>query len=332
MLAAATALFSAAARADSVEEFYTKHNTVVIYVGQGPGSDFDSWARLVGNYLTRYVPGNPTFVVEYMPGAGSLVMTNYLYNSAAKDGTALGSFSPALPVQALVGLNGARFDPTKFIYIGSPEISNHACITTAASGVKTPEDAMKKQVFMGGTGPTTANDYVPPILNNMIGTKFKVITGFASVPEVFLAMDRNEVGGQCAKLDTLLSLGDAGINSGKYFMLFSLNEQPSRVSGLPSVFQYIKNPEDRETMRFVRAASALGRPFAFPPGVPAERVQALRTAFEQMMKDPEFLSAAAKAKFLITFTSGAELQKMVTDLYNTPPALLDRAKAMLPNG
>jgi tripartite-type tricarboxylate transporter receptor subunit TctC len=334
LLAAGAVLGSASmARAETVEEFYQKHPSVSILIGQATGSSYDLWSRILGKAMSKYLPGHPTFVVQPMLGAGTLVMTNYLYNQAPKDGTVIGSFSPGLPVQAVAGLENVKFDANKFTYIGSPEAADHACIISTASGVKSAEEAIqtKKEIFMGGAGPTTTNDYMPPIINELAGTNFKVISGFKSVPEIFLAMERNEVGGQCAKLDSLMAQGEQQIKAGKYVMLFNLNEKPSDVPGLHSVFDYIKTPEAKQTMRFIRSSSALGRPYVAPPDVPQDRLQALRTALQQSLKDPELMDEVKKLKYTITYTSPEDLQKMVGDLYKTPPDLLAKAKAMLPS-
>jgi tripartite-type tricarboxylate transporter receptor subunit TctC len=321
---------SLAKSAETAEDFFKgKRITYLIPLGAGSGDDL--WARLVTKHWGNHIPGKPTFIVQEMPGAGSLVMTNYLYAQAAKDGTVMAAVSPNVPAQALVGLANANFDATKFGYIGSPETSDHACIVTDAAGVKTPEDAQKKEVAMGGNGPTTLNSYMPPILNQVAGMKFKLVEGYKNVPETLLAMERGEIGGQCARLETLRRSAPEQIKDGKMRFIFSLNEKRV-IADLPSVFEYIKNPEDKQLMTFIRGATAVGRPIALPPDVPADRLAALRKSFEDTMKDKDFLADAEKQKFTVTVMSGQDVKKAVDDLYKTPKAISDKAKAMLPQG
>jgi tripartite-type tricarboxylate transporter receptor subunit TctC len=321
------------ANADDTEQFYTDNNEVTILVGQGPGSNIDSWARLVGKHMTKHLTGHPNFVVKQMPGAGTLVLVNQLYSSAPKDGTVLASFSASIPIQVLMGIENAEFDPRKFGYIGSPETSNHACAISTASGVKSVDDAKEKEVTMGASGPTTAGAYVPPLINNLIGTKFKVIDGYQGAPEVYLAMDRGEVVGQCAKLDSMLRNEGDKIKSGAYKILFTLNEgRAPETPDVPSVFELISNPEERDLLSFIRSSTRLGRPFAAPPGLPEERLAALRKAFNETMKDPEFLADAKTQKFEVTVTSGEQLQTLVDNLFKTPEKIVQEAKAVMPQG
>ncbi|HTH97347.1 MAG TPA: tripartite tricarboxylate transporter substrate-binding protein [Stellaceae bacterium] len=321
------------ARAESAADFYKTHPNLTILVGVGPGSSYEIWAQVVARYMSKHMPGNPRFIVTEMPGAGSLIMANYLYRSAPQDGTYIGSFSPSLPAEALLGLPNVRFDPTKFQYIGSPESSNHACVVSAATGVKTVADAQAKQVLVGGNGPTTVPSYMPPILDDFIGTKFKVIEGYKTVPEVLLAMDRGEVGGICSKLDTLMSSEADALKSGKLTMLFTMNQkrEPS-FPNVPSAFEFVKDPAKRKMLAFLRSSIELGRPYVAPPGVPADRLALLRQAFEDTAKDPDFIAAVKKLKRVVTLTSGAELQNMVAQLMDTPKPVVAQAKAMLPAG
>lgn len=323
----------ALASADDTEQFYTDNNEVTILVGQGPGSSFDSWARLVGKHMTKHLPGHPTFVVKQMPGAGTLVLVNHLYSSAPKDGTVLASFSPSIPTQVLMGIDNAEFDPRKFNYLGSTDTSNHACAISTASGIKSVDDVKAAEVTMGASGPTTAGAYVPPLINNLMGTKFKVIDGYQGAPEVYLAMDRGEVVGQCAKLDSMLRNEGDKIKSGAYKILFTLNEgRAPETPDTPSVFELIPDEEKRDLLAFIRSSTRLGRPFAAPPGVPAERIAALRKAFAETVVDPEFLADAKKQKFQVTVTSGEELQTLVDNLFKTPDKIVQEAKAVMPQG
>ena len=311
---AAMTLTAGTARADAVEDFYKQKGNVELLIGYGPASGYETWARAVGKHLKNHVPGNPNFVVRNIPGAGDIVMLNYLFSQAPRDGSAIASFGGSSPAQALMGVEGARFDPQQFNYLGSPESSDHACLFSKASGINTVADLRAKEVPVGGNGPTTVNSYMPPIINRFVGTKLKVIEGYQSSGETFIAIERGEIGGACSKLDTMLRTLQPQLKSGTFKILFNLNPKPAPAlegTGIPTVFDFIDKPEDKQMMTFVRSLPALGRPFATPPGVPADRLAALTKAFEETVKDPEFLKDAATLKFDVTYTSGKQLAEMV---------------------
>lgn len=326
-LALVVALPSIAA-GQAVDDFYVKNNRIRFYIAEGPGSGADAWSRIVGKYMSNHLPGNPIFLITEMPGAGSLILANNLYNQAPKDGTAIGMISPSLPAQVLVGLENANFDPLKAGWLGSPEQSDHACVVTKVTGVKTIAEVRAKEVLMGGNGPTTTNDVMPPILNKLVGTKFKVITGYKSVPETFLAMDRGEINGMCARLDTMTRTQPDKFKNGDYVVLFNLNEKP--IPGMPSAFEFITSEDDKRTMRFLRSSTALGRPMLTPPGLPPARLAQLRKAFDDTMKDPAFLAEAEKQKLVVTATNGPDLAAQIETLFKTPKDIAEKAKALVP--
>jgi tripartite-type tricarboxylate transporter receptor subunit TctC len=319
--------------AETVEEFYKKNHDLTLLIGQGSGSSHEVWARLIGQFLGKHIPGEPTIVVRAMPGAGSLIMANFLYNQAPKDGSYIAAISANLPSQVLVGLENAQVDPQKLLYIGSSEQSDHGCTVATKTGVKSVEDAKKQDVPLAGTGPTTNSSFMPPIVNKMVGTRFKVIEGYRSTGEAFLAMERGEVWGGCSKLDSVLRSQAENIKSGAFKVIYHYNRKPSDLDpSIPTIFDYLTKTEDIQTMSFIRASTALGRPYVAPPGVPQDRFDALRKGFADTLKDPEFLAAAQKQKLTVTFTPGDELAKFVTELYKTPPDLVKQAAAMLPEG
>jgi tripartite-type tricarboxylate transporter receptor subunit TctC len=317
------------AHGESAEAFFSKTRRITFYIALGPGSGDDVWARLVSKYMSKYLPGHPSFIVTEMPGAGSLIEANFLYNRAPQDGTAIGGFSPSLPAQVLVGLQNAHIDPTKFSYIGSPQSSDDACVVMASSGIKTIQDAQMKSVMMGGNGPTTVNSIMPKVLNQLIGTKFKVVEGYKSVPEVFLAMQRGEVDGQCSRLETIEQDAADDIKSGKMTLLLSLSKKPTNIQGLPTVFDYIKNDDDRRVMSLLDSSIDFGRPYVAPPGIPQDRLALLRKAFEETMNDPDFLAAAAHQHLVPSMKSGEALQVLAVNLYDRPKADDEKAKVFL---
>jgi tripartite-type tricarboxylate transporter receptor subunit TctC len=329
LVALALAAFPVRAQAQTAADFYSQTSRITFYIALGPGSGDDVWARLVGKYMSRYMPGHPSFIVTEMPGAGSLVLANFLYNGAPKDGSVIGGFSPSLPAQVFVGLPNARLDPTKFNYIGSPQSSDDACVVMSSTGVKTVAEAQTKQVLMGGNGPTTVNSIMPKVLNQLIGTKFKLIEGYKSVPEVFLAMQRGEVDGQCSRLDTIEQDAGPAIKSGQMTLLLSLSEKPTNIPGLPTAFDFLKTDSDKQTMRLLVTSIAFGRPYVAPPGIPADRLALLRTAFEDTMKDPDFIAAAAHQHLTVSMTPGEKLDALAQKLYSQPKDVNARAKVFL---
>jgi tripartite-type tricarboxylate transporter receptor subunit TctC len=324
---------SVAVRAETVEEFYKKNQQITLLIGNGGGSGHEVWARLIGQFLPKYIPGNPTIIVRPMPGAGGLIMANHLYNQAPKDGTWIGAISASLPALVLAGLDNAKVDPQKLLYLGSAELSDHGCIVATKNGINSVEDAKKQEVPLAGGGGASNSAFMPPIVNKMTGTKFKVINGYPGGAGTFLALERDEVWGTCSKLDTALRWKANNPNSGAYKIIFHYNRKPIDADPtIPTIFDYIAKKEDVQMMTFIHSSANMGRPYVLPPGVPQDRLEALRKAFADMGKDPGFLDQAKKQKLVVTMTSGDELTRLVTDLYQTPPDVVKQAAAMLPEG
>jgi tripartite-type tricarboxylate transporter receptor subunit TctC len=260
-------------------------------------------------------------------------MANHLYNAAAKDGSVLGSFSRNLPSQVMIGLPNANLDPKQFGYIGSPELPIRTCAVSTKAGVSSVEDLQKKEVIMGGTGVATVPTFMPPIVNQLAGTKFKVIEGYQGGNEVLLAIQRDEVHGICQGYAAMVQHDTESFKSGKMRFMFNFEEKREPLlQGAPSIFEYIKKPEDKQIMTFSNSSTELGRPYVTPPGVPADRLAALRKAFDATMKDPEFLKDAEKANLDVAVTSGEDLERKVNALYSIPKAIVDRANSLMPAG
>jgi tripartite-type tricarboxylate transporter receptor subunit TctC len=333
-LAFAAALPFAQASAQTVEEFYKKKGELDLMTGFGAGSQYDTWARIVAKHMGKHIPGNPTIVVKFMTGAGDLLLANHLTQKAERDGSVIGLISGATPVMALMGNEQLKdVDPRKFGYLGSAEVSDSACLMTAKSGIKSLEDMRSREIPVAGGGPTSAPSYMPPILNKMLGTKLKVIDGYKTSGDQFLALERGEVDGLCARLESMLRVQGEKFKSGEWKILFTINEGGSKLTpDIPSVFTYLKDPNDQKMLRFIRSQTALGRPFVTPPGLPADRLKALVDAYAATMSDPEFKADADKQKLDVTFVPGADLVKILNDLYATPKDLLESAAKLLPEG
>ena len=270
--------------------------------------------------MGKHIPGNPNIIVRNMPGAGSLTAANHLHNIAPKDGTVLGSFSRNLPAQALIGLENVRFDARNFGWIGSPELTFVVCAAITSTGITTVEQLRDKELFVGGTGPGSAPSFMPLVVNQLAGTKFKVIEGYRSSEDVHLAMERAELGGICgATYDSFIRQEGERVKAGKTKVLFNLEEQRNPLLGdVPSIFEYISDPESRQMLTFMNLPQETGRPYAAPPGVPEDRLEALRRAFDATMKDADFLAEGERQKLTVTALTGEEIERKINDLYAIP--------------
>jgi tripartite-type tricarboxylate transporter receptor subunit TctC len=319
-----------AAKADSVADFY-KGKNITLYIGYSVGGGYDTYARLLATYMSKYIPGNPTVVPKNMTGAGSLVLANYLYQVAPKDGTAFGEIGRGIPFDPLFGLKRAKFDASKFTWIGSMNDEVSVCVSWEGSGVKTIDDVMKKELVVGGTGASADTDEFPKILNGVLGTKFKLVTGYPGGNEVGLAMERGEVKGRCGwSWSSVKSLHLDWVKSGKVRVLIqlALKKHPD-LPNVPLVMDLAKTPEQKQMLKLVFVRQSMGRPFLAPPGVPADRAAALRKAFDATMKDKDFLAVAAKQNLEMNPVSGQELQDLVEEAYKAPKALAQRVATLL---
>ena len=332
LLALACGLLPMTAGAQSVESFY-KTNQIKAIIGSTPGGDYDLWTRIIGRYMSRHIPGHPTIVPQNMPGGGTLVAANHLYNLAAKDGSVFGVFSRNLPGQAVLNMPNIKFDPLKFGYLGSPELPTRVCLAMSTSAVKSAEDLFSRELLMGGSGAGTAPSFMPSVLNKVVGTKFKVIEGYGGTNEIVLAMERGEVEGICQGFAAFSTTKPDWVKEGKVRILFNLEQTPfAHQAGVPSVFQYIKSEEDRQILSFITIGAEIGRPYVTPPGVPADRLKALQDAFATALKDPELLTETKKQGLDVTYRSGTELTDLITRMYRTPKDILDKAAAVMPAG
>jgi tripartite-type tricarboxylate transporter receptor subunit TctC len=320
------------AQAQNVEQFYTKNNQIRMIVGFNAGDGYDIWARTLGRHMGRHIPGNPIFLIQNMPGAGSVNVGNYLYEVAPKDGTVMGSFSRNLPSQALVGLKGIKFDPRKFGWVGTTEISSRVCIVLSKLPINTVEDLKKTQVVMGGTGLGSAPSFLPVVINELLDTKFKVINGYRGASDALLAMEKGETEGMCQSYSSLLGTRPHWFKDGTVRILFNTEQQRNPdLPNVPSIFESMKDTETRQLMNFFTSTSEFGRPFVAPPNLPADRLQALRAAFDATVKDPAFIEDATRQKLEVTYKTGVELEKMVNELFETPKHLIDKAIELVPD-
>lgn len=318
-----SAVLCEAAQAQSAPSLAGKNVNVII--GFGPGGGYDTWGRVVSRNIGRHLPGNPTVVPQNMPGAGSFVAANYIYSIAPKDGTAFGIIARDAPLGPLSGAPGAKFDPAKFTWLGTPAIETNVCIAHKRSPVKTFEDVLKTELILGDTGPGTGTRTYPLALNGLVGTKFKLVGGFPASSNVTLAIERGEVDGICESYDSMKSRKGEDLKNGTLVILFQAGAEPNpELKGIPEIFSFAKTDEQKIALTYLYAGQGLGRPFIAPPELPDSVAKMLQTAFVATMKDPEFVADAAKSKFEVDPRDGAFLKGLIEKLYATPKPIVDR--------
>lgn len=329
-VAAGCSLTVAPASADAVGDFY-KGKTITLTISVGEGDGMDKAARIIAQHWAQHIPGNPNIVPKNMPGAGGLRATNFLYSQAAKDGTAIGAIIPAFVMQQILGGAAVDYDSAKFQWIGSSNTSNSMIYVWHTTGVTTLAGAMTKGLVMGGTGAGSNSVHYPAILNHILGTKFKVVMGYRGSPDINLAVERGEVQGRAGEtFNTLLINNPDWVKDKKVNILAQIGEaKESGFESVPLLTDFAKDSISRDVLGLFSAEVALGRPYLAPPGVPEDRVAALRASFEATMRDPAMLADAQRLRLDLVPTSGERLEKLVVDMVNTRPDVLARAKAAL---
>ncbi|MBX9758797.1 MAG: hypothetical protein K2Y29_08460 [Beijerinckiaceae bacterium] len=310
--------------------------TIQIVVGFGPGGGYDAYARLIARSMGAHLPGNPIFVVQNMPGAGSRVAANWLYNVAPKDGTALASVVQSTPVDQVFNEPGIKFDAARFAWIGNPIVDNLVSITSRQSGLATMADVKARGGLIcgsSGAGPTVS---FPNTVAKLLQTNVQVVAGYPGVSAITLAMERGEVncnGGQAwssmkATMAQLMKDGQLNV-----LVQWGADKDPdiSATMGrdIPNILDFARSPNERAALALLSSTAALSRPLLGPPGLPAERVNALRTAFDDTMKDAGFLAEAKKAGMDIKPMSGAAIQKLVEQIVASAPADVELAAQLV---
>ncbi len=325
-------LTAGSATAASVADFY-KGKNVRLIVGATPGGGYGSYGRVLGAYMGRYIPGKPRVIVQFKPGAASVIAANYVYNVAPKDGTVIGAVQRAIAMLPLFGIKGPKYDAKKINWIGSINNEVSICVAWHTTGIKTIQDVMKKELIIGGAGRNDTEQF-PSVLNNILGTKFKIITGYSGTG-ITLAMERGEVFGRCGWSWTSFKsqrgqwLRDKKVN---ILIQLSLRKLPE-IGNVPLVTELAKGKDDQAVLELIFARQTLGRPFMMAAGVPADRVKAIRTAFSKAAANKKLIKDLNKMQFDVSPVSGTEMQKVVAKMYKTPQAIVDRARdAMIYKG
>jgi tripartite-type tricarboxylate transporter receptor subunit TctC len=327
LLALTVVFLASQAAAQSVADFY-RGKTITLSVGLTTGGGYDLHARVLARHFGKHVPGAPTIVVKNVPGAAGLTLMNALSNSMARDGTEFATFDRGIPLEPLFESPGARFDPLKLGWIGSTDNDPSTCLSWYTSPVKTIDDVMRQELIVGGTGSTAVAVTFPRILNATLGTKFRVIPGYPGAAEALIAMERGETQGFCSLgFSTLDALRPDWVRDHKVniFVQLAVKKRPDRPD-IPLALDLARTEADRQAIALIVSPNLFARPFAGPPGLPPDRLAALRTAFNETVADPEFIAEAAMRSLHIELVTAREVEDLLQQIYRTPNAIVDRVK------
>jgi tripartite-type tricarboxylate transporter receptor subunit TctC len=326
------------ARADAIADFY-KGRTVTLIVGYGPGGGYDLFARLMARHLGRHIPGNPTVVVQNMPGAGSLRATNYLYTVAPRDGATIGSFARDMPLLAILKTNAAAvFDPRRFTWLGSSsDFSNDAYLLMVRKDapVKSIDDALRPggpPIVLGGTAEGTTGSDVPLVLRDTLGINIKLVSGYPDNGAIFLAVDRGEVNGRTADLSSMKSLRPEWLlpDSKMHALVqFARAARHPEFADVPTARELAHDRDARALIELAELSYKISRPFAAPPGVPADRAKALQLAFMAVQSDPQYRDEAAKLRLEISAIGSREALDVIDRIATAPSSVLDRLRKLI---
>jgi tripartite-type tricarboxylate transporter receptor subunit TctC len=332
-LAACAALPCSTGAMADVSGFY-RGKTVTITVGYPPGGGYDAYARALTRHMGRHIPGNPTVLMRNMPGAGSLVAANYIYNSAPKDGTVLGMFASSTLFSVKMGETKAQFEMDKFTWIGNMDQTIGTCVVSAASKINSFQELTSKSAIFGASGPTAVNSTHARAFNSLFGTRIQVVNGYPGSTHVLLAMSRGEVQGGCGfALSSLKTTRRQDWDSGAIKPIIQTGfEKSDELKGVPHIYDFAKSEDDKKIMHVIYGTHALGRPISGPPGIPADRVEALRKAFNATVNDPEFLAEAAKQDMPIAPLTGEQTEKFIAQFASYPAPVYDQAMKILDAG
>jgi tripartite-type tricarboxylate transporter receptor subunit TctC len=316
--------------AQTPAEFY-KGRTIELDIGLSVGGGYDAYARMLARSMGKYIPGNPTIVPKNIEGAGSLRLASHLYNAAPRDGSVFGTINRGTVFEPLLGNKGASFDATRFNWIGSTNNEVSVCVAWHTSGIATFEDARKRELIVGATGPSTDTYQFPKITNAVLGTRFKMVTGYPGGTDVDLAMERGEVQGRCGwSWGSVKGQHQAWLDRREINILYQMGLSKHRdLPEVPLIIELAKTDEERAILRLIFARLVMAWPFLAPPGTPGERVEVLRKAFMETMRDKDFLADAGKAGLEITPVNGEDIQKLVQEVYATPAPIVRRAAELL---
>ena len=322
---------------DAVSEFY-KGRQITVIVGSTAGGGYDIYARLLARHMPTHIPGHPAMVVSNMAGAGSNAAAAYVYNVAPKDGTVIAALQNSAVLDALLdALLGdtrrLRHDATRFIHLGSATVDHYVCISRADAAARTFKDVLERELVIGASQPGTSTRDYPAMLNNMTGSRLRLVSGYPGTREIALAIEKDEVKGLCGfSWSSLKAQRPDWLRSGFIRVLVQEHDKGHpdiSAMGVPLAVEFATTADNRRVMELVYSSETFGRPYMMAPGVPTDRVAALRAAFMETMRDPDLLAEAHRLDIEIDPISGEELQALAEKIFTTPPAVVERAKQAL---
>jgi tripartite-type tricarboxylate transporter receptor subunit TctC len=324
------ALAAPLSAAQSAADFY-RGKTITMVVGTSPGGDYDLRMRMVGRHIGKHIPGNPTVVATNMPGAGQMLVANWLAGVAPRDGTVIVAISQNLAVFQATSTAGVKFDVRQFNWIGNTTDTPNVINSWHTTGIRTIQDVMQRELVVGATGIASGSHLYPHALNQLVGTRFKIVTGYPGGNDMNLAMERGEVGGRGSNSwASWKSTRPQWLAEKKIVILVQVGvKRHPELADIPTLQDLARNDLDRQVLLVVSADTAISRPLVTSADVPRERVEALRRAFDATMKDPEFLAEAQKSKTDINPMTGAVAQKIAEDILNTSPEIIARARQLI---
>jgi tripartite-type tricarboxylate transporter receptor subunit TctC len=330
VLIAALSLPAAGAQAQTPEGFF-KGRQITFLIGAGAGGGYDVYFRTFARYLVHHIPGAPTIVPKNMPAASGLAAANTLYTSADKDGATIGAFPNNIPMDTLFGNPGARYDAQKLNWLGSIGKLENVCATWITSPIKTIAQAREREVIVAAAAATSNSAIMPKVLNALLGTKFKIVAGYDPGSGMTLALESGETEGVCGlSWSTMKAARPHWIKDNKLNVLVQLGlTKLPELPNVPSALDLVSDPVKKQVLELILIRQEIGRPVAAPPGIPPERLEVLRRAFDDTMKDPEFRAEAEKVQLEIEPLAAREIDALLADAFATPKAIVREAAELI---
>jgi tripartite-type tricarboxylate transporter receptor subunit TctC len=328
--AASVAAAVTGAHAQTLEEFY-RGKTLSMVIGYPTGGSNDIYARAVARHIGKHIPGNPTVIPRNMPGGGSLIAANHVFNMAPKDGTTLSLIAPTIPLEERLGVPNVKLKSAEFNWIGRVAPSVNMTFVMATVPVKTIQDTFKREVILGASARSSTVAVYPAVVANVTGAKFKIVLGYPSSTAAMLAMERGEVEGHSTSLEVVRATHPEWLPTKKIKPLVQYAlKRHHELPDVPMSWELGRNDDERQILRVVANATEVGKMILSTPDTPADRIAALRRAFDATMKDPAFVAELKKQRVELGPMSGEELQKLVIEVGTVPPAIIDKVKAIYP--
>jgi hypothetical protein len=318
------------AHAQSPAEFF-KGKTIEVFIGTTTGGGYDAYTRILSRHMGRHIPGNPVLVPKNMAGGGGIRLANYLYNAAPKDSLAFGTYNRGITYEPLLGNKSAQFDPIRFNWIGSTNDEVSICVAWHTTGVARYQQVLERELVVGASGVGADTYQFPKLINGVLGTRFKIVTGYPGGNDIDLAMERQEVQGRCSwSWSSVKATHPTWLPEKRFNILFQmgLSKHPE-LRDTPLIMDLARTDDERAIFKLMFSRQVMAWPFFLPPGVPQDRIDALRRAFDETMRDKEFLADAAKARFEIRPVSGLAIQALVGEIYATPPEVVRKTMELL---